>query len=128
MFFFFFFQAEDGIRDLTVTGVQTCALPISPDSTSKVSSLPRRLLSTNILPQFGLPPVSLRIWPKVGTSPSSTCDAYAPSSPTSSRITQRSEFNRLIQTTSARSPRYRCRFRLRQLCRPSSTQSRTHGL
>src|SRR2546427_13005552 len=28
MFFFFFFQAEDGIRDLTVTGVQTCALPI----------------------------------------------------------------------------------------------------
>src|SRR2546430_3718445 len=30
--FFFFFQAEDGIRDLTVTGVQTCALPISlPD-------------------------------------------------------------------------------------------------
>src|SRR6267378_5817764 len=29
-FFFFFFQAEDGIRDLYVTGVQTCALPISP--------------------------------------------------------------------------------------------------
>src|SRR3989475_2175088 len=28
LFFFFFFQAEDGIRDLTVTGVQTCALPI----------------------------------------------------------------------------------------------------
>src|SRR3989440_1599207 len=29
LFFFFFFQAEDGIRDLIVTGVQTCALPIS---------------------------------------------------------------------------------------------------
>src|SRR6267143_2583524 len=28
---FFFFQAEDGIRDVTVTGVQTCALPISID-------------------------------------------------------------------------------------------------
>src|SRR6266498_5451319 len=27
---FFFFQAEDGIRDADVTGVQTCALPISP--------------------------------------------------------------------------------------------------
>src|SRR5437773_4618581 len=27
--FFFFFQAEDGIRDRDVTGVQTCALPIS---------------------------------------------------------------------------------------------------
>src|SRR5215813_13511168 len=30
MFFVFFFQAEDGIRDADVTGVQTCALPISP--------------------------------------------------------------------------------------------------
>src|SRR5258708_29704998 len=29
---FFFFQAEDGIRDDLVTGVQTCALPISPAS------------------------------------------------------------------------------------------------
>src|SRR5438105_5587619 len=29
LFFFFFFQAEDGIRDPLVTGVQTCALPIS---------------------------------------------------------------------------------------------------
>src|SRR5205823_12019484 len=28
--FFFFFQAEDGIRDKLVTGVQTCALPIWP--------------------------------------------------------------------------------------------------
>src|SRR5690606_40018466 len=28
----FFFQAEDGIRDFHVTGVQTCALPISPTS------------------------------------------------------------------------------------------------
>src|SRR6266850_2618056 len=28
-YFFFFFQAEDGIRDYKVTGVQTCALPIS---------------------------------------------------------------------------------------------------
>src|SRR5256885_4988237 len=29
IFLFFFFQAEDGIRDYKVTGVQTCALPIS---------------------------------------------------------------------------------------------------
>ena len=28
VFFLFFFQAEDGIRDIDVTGVQTCALPI----------------------------------------------------------------------------------------------------
>src|SRR5258707_9879024 len=31
MSFFFFFQAEDGIRDIGVTGVQTCALPIYED-------------------------------------------------------------------------------------------------
>src|SRR5689334_24585471 len=30
-YYFFFFQAEDGIRDGTVTGVQTCALPILCD-------------------------------------------------------------------------------------------------
>src|SRR5436305_15263984 len=32
MFFIFFLQAEDGIRDADVTGVQTCALPISPST------------------------------------------------------------------------------------------------
>src|SRR2546429_9662210 len=32
--FFFFFQAEDGIRDVAVTGVQTCALPIWPSCRS----------------------------------------------------------------------------------------------
>src|SRR6266496_3394883 len=41
--FFFFFQAEDGIRDLYVTGVQTCALPIwsgSPGSGSPGAESP----------------------------------------------------------------------------------------
>src|SRR5207245_4480925 len=33
---FFFFQAEDGIRDATVTGVQTCALPICSAMRSKL--------------------------------------------------------------------------------------------
>src|SRR5438445_11672456 len=33
MLYFFFFQAEDGIRDIGVTGVQTCALPISESKT-----------------------------------------------------------------------------------------------
>src|SRR5438270_2489029 len=43
--YYFFFQAEDGIRALTVTGVQTCALPISsrlPNSFAKVSIGPPR--------------------------------------------------------------------------------------
>src|SRR2546430_5751511 len=44
---FFFFQAEDGIRDLTVTGVQTCALPISRRKSGRARAaaparLPRR--------------------------------------------------------------------------------------
>src|SRR5438093_4111731 len=34
---FFFFQAEDGIRDWSVTGVQTCALPISAPARSRAS-------------------------------------------------------------------------------------------
>src|SRR2546427_7044708 len=41
LFSFFFFQAEDGIRDLTVTGVQTCALPIY-DEVQKLGQYRRR--------------------------------------------------------------------------------------
>src|SRR5256885_11850805 len=36
IFVFFFFQAEDGIRDYKVTGVQTCALPIYPCKVEEV--------------------------------------------------------------------------------------------
>src|SRR5436189_4292244 len=35
---FFFFQAEDGIRDTSVTGVQTCALPISTTRAARIRS------------------------------------------------------------------------------------------
>src|SRR5438132_1674576 len=43
MLFFFFFQAEDGIRDHCVTGVQTCALPISsPRSGAGIPRTDRR--------------------------------------------------------------------------------------
>src|SRR5256885_8574102 len=38
--YFFFFQAEDGIRDYKVTGVQTCALPISCRTASATTSSP----------------------------------------------------------------------------------------
>src|SRR5207253_5926002 len=37
----FFFQAEDGIRDGHVTGVQTCALPILPDLKKEIANDPR---------------------------------------------------------------------------------------
>src|SRR5256886_17017962 len=47
---FFFFQAEDGIRDLTVTGVQTCALPIYPkraqDTLARSEARYRRLVES----------------------------------------------------------------------------------
>src|SRR3989449_3168790 len=36
---FFFFQAEDGIRDVAVTGVQTCALPILIDELGRLGFL-----------------------------------------------------------------------------------------
>src|SRR3990170_8676752 len=42
--FFFFFQAEDGIRDDLVTGVQTCALPICPDDVALIHRLSREEL------------------------------------------------------------------------------------
>src|SRR6266849_1259377 len=61
-FFFFFFQAEDGIRDPLVTGVQTCALPISrrvgdgrfrlrrrPSRRSEASAAERRLLPAELI-------------------------------------------------------------------------------
>src|SRR5690625_7316839 len=38
----FFFQAEDGIRDGHVTGVQTCALPISRSGTAAAAAVPDR--------------------------------------------------------------------------------------
>ena len=46
-FFFFFFQAEDGIRDDLVTGVQTCALPIYPMEPSQ-RDRPETLLQDTI--------------------------------------------------------------------------------
>src|SRR2546429_2519259 len=45
---FFFFQAEDGIRDVAVTGVQTCALPICGHFSSR-----RRLSAPRARPGFG---------------------------------------------------------------------------
>jgi len=54
---FFFFQAEDGIRDWSVTGVQTCALPISAkplvlyDSDDLVAMGSEEIAIRSVLPQ-----------------------------------------------------------------------------
>src|SRR5688572_31831188 len=55
VFFFFFFQAEDGIRDLTVTGVQTCALPIFDELalTTTVAELHRDFPDLDCVPVLG---------------------------------------------------------------------------
>src|SRR5437762_10736134 len=48
---FFFFQAEDGIRDTSVTGVQTCALPISAPDGKSARATPKTL-PINARPAF----------------------------------------------------------------------------
>src|SRR3712207_7002607 len=48
---YFFFQAEDGIRDIGVTGVQTCALPIWPKNTVDMPPEPISRTSTNLPPR-----------------------------------------------------------------------------
>src|SRR5579862_1026163 len=65
-FLFFFFQAEDGIRDGTVTGVQTCALPISPGTTP-----------SSIFPHDWRPPQTA---PAVPEHPSSSTPCLLPRS------------------------------------------------
>src|SRR5689334_24262473 len=49
-FFLFFFQAEDGIRDGTVTGVQTCALPIS--IRARMRDMVNQIIATNDISRY----------------------------------------------------------------------------
>src|SRR6266511_5026080 len=76
--FFFFFQAEDGIRDFHVTGVQTCALPIclrlgggenEPAASNRQSHERRNQYSTNFHWQ---PPPSVHPAQRYGCSPIQT--------------------------------------------------------
>src|SRR3712207_8184655 len=57
--YFFFFQAEDGIRDIGVTGVQTCALPISRAETAQT---PEQLAEYIRLTQELIPPDGNPVW------------------------------------------------------------------
>src|SRR2546430_3311352 len=59
--YFFFFQAEDGIRDLTVTGVQTCALPICIPLSCQTKRIPRQSPrpSTRCFDERGIPACGL---------------------------------------------------------------------
>src|SRR5258708_18714627 len=83
MFFFFFFQAEDGIRDDLVTGVQTCALPIfDPDSLdvsavlAGLKKLPTRGMATPvIIEQYTPPKPAVAPSPVAAASPDSMTTA-----------------------------------------------------
>src|SRR2546429_726260 len=54
----FFFQAEDGIRDVAVTGVQTCALPISDVDIASARTIPVMAMSTSA----SVSPRSIAFW------------------------------------------------------------------
>src|SRR5437867_7455490 len=60
-FFFFFFQAEDGIRDRTVTGVQTCALPISCFSIDTIFFLGGMIGGLIIVPRIKMVSIEKRV-------------------------------------------------------------------
>src|SRR3712207_9468385 len=64
---FFFFQAEDGIRDIGVTGVQTCALPIYPRS----GSSSRRASSTDSRPSTSVKTTGSAVSPMGASYPAS---------------------------------------------------------
>src|SRR5207244_8437512 len=66
---FFFFQAEDGIRDDLVTGVQTCALPICPSADAAVEGIrladpagPLAVIGAEPHPPYNRPPLSKGLW------------------------------------------------------------------
>src|SRR5215217_8382584 len=71
VYFFFFFQAEDGIRDIGVTGVQTCALPITPSTISTATTSPTWVRARRLRIVRGRS--DARKWPRAGgAAPSRT--------------------------------------------------------
>src|SRR5699024_12619110 len=75
LFVFFFFQAEDGIRDRNVTGVQTCALPICIISTVLPTPAPP---NRPILPPLGYGASrSMTLSPVSNTSVTGRCSLSA---------------------------------------------------
>src|SRR5699024_11829621 len=83
----FFFQAEDGIRDRNVTGVQTCALPILPPTSIEPAVGVHRPLSIRISVDFPEPdsPMTTKISPS-STSKLASITAAVPYSLTSSAV------------------------------------------
>src|SRR5690606_40189808 len=74
---FFFFQAEDGIRDFHVTGVQTCALPISSGPAS--ATWPISSSVAGLIFGYVRPDCAQHNWPSINMR-ASPCTAIACSS------------------------------------------------
>src|SRR5437868_8876933 len=72
----FFFQAEDGIRDRHVTGVQTCALPISHGTTRYTDRFPQYRDSAFYRTVMGLQVSSLGIGTYLGSDDQAADDSY----------------------------------------------------
>src|SRR2546428_8326140 len=85
---FFFFQAEDGIRDLIVTGVQTCALPISQRRSHRIHPVTTSLSFTIAATVIGSAANAHQL-----TSPLIASTIATPSAP--SKNTKRSEERRV---------------------------------
>src|SRR6266542_6097062 len=88
--FYFFFQAEDGIRDATVTGVQTCALPISRSPVARGrpcaasacaptmrNSAPAADNASNISPKSRFIPTAILEGPRFARELPNHCDALS---------------------------------------------------
>src|SRR3712207_7830875 len=71
--YFFFFQAEDGIRDIGVTGVQTCALPIYPTAVPKTDADGNTLAGIR-LPDVAVPTATYTGWNLRRNPPEEGCD------------------------------------------------------
>src|SRR5699024_11626289 len=104
----FFFQAEDGIRDRNVTGVQTCALPISRSV---------HINATETLNQTHITTVVFNLSssvPEISTSPELNA-TQTPSMPNISTLafTARSEERRVGKECRYRGARYEYRIRIR---------------
>src|SRR5690606_40523110 len=95
--FFFFFQAEDGIRDFHVTGVQTCALPIF---THLVRSMDLDTKKTHSDPQLDY----LRVPPHSVEAEQSVLGGLLLDNAAFDRVTDRSEERRVGKEWRSRGP------------------------
>src|SRR6478735_2662773 len=133
MYMVFFFQAEDGIREYKVTGVQTCALPISPSGASCSSRLATFTASPITLNSPAVPTVPTGAGPVFtpiriasafpDASRMSASASWSPSAARTARSASSSRATSVPQTAISASPM--C-LSMRPPCSTTTTSSRAH--